>query len=159
MLQHFPNGTPLLKIGYSRDIPERMKSLRDKCSLFDLTRVHDFQDRSIRSYWKVEKLVDTELSNFQRTLKCNNSKCKTEHREWFAVSEEVALRTVQRWRKFIEHEPYDENGILKDHWSKMIGINRMNHPNGEEQWSHSETRDDRWTRWLQRGINEGPEKV
>ena len=148
----FPNQPPLLKIGMVKDVSKRMESLREKCGLFDLARVADCQDRPVNFYWKVEELVHAELQNFRRAFKCK--KCRnvkgteTEHREWFAVDEEVALRTVQRWRRFIELEPYDDNGILKARWSKMIQPKNMEHPDKREQWDDSQSRDRRWTRWL-----------
>lgn len=151
----FPNEPPLLKIGMAKDVSKRMEYLRGKCGLFDLARVDDSQDRPMEFYWKVEELVHAELQNFRRLLNCK--KCRsargteTEHQEWFAVKEEVALRTVQRWRRFIELEPYDENGILKDHWSRMIQPKNMEHPNAEEQWNDSRSRDRRWTKWLDEG--------
>jgi hypothetical protein len=117
--RYFPNEPPLLKIGISTNVSSRMNSLKKECGLFDLTRVEDLEDRPFMLHWKIEELVHTELSNFNRILKCTRCKGKkgreTQHHEWFAVTEEVALRTVQRWRKFIEQEPYDENGVIKDY--------------------------------------------
>lgn len=153
-----PNEQPLLKIGMAKDVSKRMEDLRGKCGLFDLARVADCEDRPMKFYWKVEELVHTELLNFRRLFnckKCRNAKgTETEHQEWFAVDEEVALRTVQRWRRFIELEPYDENGILKDHWSRMIQPKNMEHPDAEEQWNDSQSRDIRWTKWLDEGAKE-----
>lgn len=154
----FPNEPPMLKIGMAKDVSKRMEYLKGKCGLFDLTRVADCQDRPMEFYWKVEELVHTELQNFRRLFnckKCRNAKGnETEHQEWFAVEEEVALRSVQRWRRFIELEPYDENGILKDHWSRMIQPKNMEHPDAEEQWNDSRSRDIRWTKWLDKGAKE-----
>jgi hypothetical protein len=154
----FPNEQPLLKIGMSKDVSKRMEDLRGKCGLFDLARVADCEDRPMEFYWKVEELVHTELLNFRRLFnckKCRNAKgTETEHQEWFAVDEEVALMTVQRWRRFIELEPYDENGILKGHWSRMIQPKNMEHPDAEEQWNDSQSRDRRWTKWLDEGAKE-----
>jgi hypothetical protein len=154
----FPNEQPLLKIGMAKDVSKRMEDLRGKCGLFDLARVADCEDRPMKFYWKVEELVHTELLNFRRLFnckKCMNAKgTETEHQEWFAVDEEIALRTVQRWRRFIELEPYDENGILKDHWSRMIRPKNMEHPDAEEQWNDSQSRDIRWTKWLDEGAKE-----
>jgi hypothetical protein len=154
----FPNEPPLLKIGMAKDVSKRMEDLRGKCGLFDLARVADCEDRPMKFYWKVEELVHTELLNFRRLFnckKCRNAKgTETEHQEWFAVDEEVALRTVQRWRRFIELEPYDENGILKDHWSRMVQPKNMEHPDAEEQWNDSRSRDRRWTKWLDEGAKE-----
>jgi hypothetical protein len=154
---YFPNEPPLLKIGMAKDVSKRMEILRGKCGLLDLSRVADCEDRPMQFYWKVEELVHTELQNFQRLFKCkcrNAKSTETEHQEWFAVEEEVAPRTVQRWRRFIELEPYDENGILKGYWSNMIRPKKMEHPDAEEQWNDSRSRDRRWTKWLDEGVKE-----
>jgi hypothetical protein len=153
-----PNEQPLLKIGMAKGVSKRMEDPRGKCGMFDLARVADFEVRPMKSYWKVGELVHTELLNFRRLFdckKCRNAKgTETEHQEWFAVDEEVALRTVQRWRRFIELEPYDENGILKDQWSRMMRPKNMKHPDAEEQWNDSQSRDICWTKWLDEGARE-----
>jgi hypothetical protein len=150
--EFFPNEPPLLKIGMTKDVSKRMESLKATCGLSDLARVPDCQDRPVEFYWKVEELVHCELQNFRRVFKCRTCKnrkgTETEHQEWFAVDEEVALRAVQRWRRFIEMEPYDENGILKSNWSSMLKPRNMEHPDAEEQWHDSQSRDKRWTKWL-----------
>ena len=142
---------PLLKIGMSINTVGRMKSLTDKCGLFDLAQVDDPEDRHLPLYWKVEKLVHAELSNYQRILNCNcgPNGDLIRHREWFAVEKHVAQRTVERWRKFIEQNPYDENGLLKAFWSDKILPRKMLHPKRDEKWDHWTARDERWTKWLE----------
>ncbi|RDL36005.1 uncharacterized protein BP5553_06617 [Venustampulla echinocandica] len=154
--QNFPEGPPMLKIGKSADIPGRINSLRTSCGLLDLARVEDPEDRPLKLYWKIERLVHAELRNFNQILKCTKCRGKkgseTEHTEWFAVTEEVALRTVQRWRRFIQQEPYGDNGILKEFWSWKIISDNLPKPKNEK-WDDSKNRDERWTKWLEDGEN------
>ena len=57
----------------------------------------------------------------------------------------------------MEQEPYDKNGVLKDHWSNMIVLGNMSHPEREEQWNDYQSRNERWGEWLERGIKEQEE--
>jgi len=154
----YPGETPLVKIGVSTDVPRRINDLRKSCGLFGLEQVEDNENIRHRLYYKVEELVHTELANFNRLFKCGRCKTKgkdTEHREWFAVSEEVALTTVQRWRSFVllDPPPYDDNGILTDHWSEMLEIrNVIWQQGGDERYDDHEKRNSRWERWLQEEI-------
>lgn len=150
-----PGKPALLKIGKSTNIKDRLEELKKNCGIFDISRVSDGETRSIAWYSRIEKLVHCELQNYRRIFRC--LKCGKEHREWFEVSEEVALLSVQRWRKFMEQEPYDKNGVLKDHWSNMIVLGNMSHPEREEQWNDYQSRNERWGEWLERGIKEQEE--
>lgn len=155
--RRFPDEPPLLKIGMAGHVSERMESLRKDCDLFDLARVDDFEGIPVNFYWKIEEQVHTELQNFRRVFPCKKCKSKngaeTKHKEWFAVTEEVALRAVQRWRKFIQQESYDENGLLKNHWSNMMVYKNMKKPTAEEKCDNPQRRHERWTRWLEEGVS------
>ncbi|KAI9740067.1 MAG: hypothetical protein M1818_004818 [Claussenomyces sp. TS43310] len=151
--KNYPGEIRLVKIGIAGNVSQRISELKKNCGLDDLERVTDDEDVAIDLYYKVEELVHSELRNFRRYIKCG--KCgagKSKglgHREWFAVSEAVALQTVQRWRRFIEQKPCDENGILLDSWSSMM---RTHRPKSEEYNDH-DGRHHRWNRWLEEGIN------
>jgi len=154
--ENYPGEPPLVKIGISVNVDKRISDLKDDCGLFDLEKVEDREDVPVPWYFKIEELAHSELANFNRVLKCG--KCRTgkgersAHREWFAVSETVALQTVQRWRRFIRAAPYDENGILIDHWSKMVKPNNINWQAADEEYDDHERRQKRWDRWLEEGI-------
>lgn len=156
--KHLPQEKPLFKIGMTTDITQRIASIKRSCGISDLARVFDSGDVSLPLHWKVEELVHTELQNFRRPFAC--PKCKGNgsqaimHTEWFAVTEEVALRTVQRWRNFILEEPYDENGDIKSFWGNKVYPLKMERATLEENWDDSEMRDGRWSRWLENGVNE-----
>ncbi|KAL6155266.1 hypothetical protein ACJBU6_06858 [Exserohilum turcicum] len=50
------------------------------------------------------------------------------HREWFVVSRETALATVQQWERFMQHEtPYSWTGNLSIVWSYVLE-QRSPHP-------------------------------
>ncbi|KAL5317959.1 hypothetical protein ACEPPN_015063 [Leptodophora sp. 'Broadleaf-Isolate-01'] len=148
--EKYPGEQPRVKIGISVDVKTRIAQLKKDCGISVLERVDDRESIPHHLYYKVEELVHGELANFRRVLKCEN--CKTAHREWFAVSEEVALQTVQRWRRFILREPYDENGLLTDQWSQMLRHSNLKWPGREEEYDDHEKRNDRWNRWLDEGI-------
>ncbi|KAH8587705.1 T5orf172 domain-containing protein [Bisporella sp. PMI_857] len=146
---YFPGEPSMLKIGRATDIAERMQTLSRTCKLSDLKRVQDPEDVPLRMYEKIEKLVHAELQNFSRVFECQG--CGARHKEWFAVTEEVALKTVQRWRKFIQQKPYDGNGILKDYWSqKILDINLPSRKIGEKS-DDCKDQNERWTKWLDEG--------
>ncbi|KAE9375027.1 hypothetical protein N431DRAFT_336838 [Stipitochalara longipes BDJ] len=140
-------GKPaLLKIGQSTDVEKRRKTLKKLCKIKDLTRVEDYEAVPLRMYEKIEKLVHAELSNYRRLFYCEE--CRTLHQEWFEVSEDMALRTVQRWRRFIRQEPYNENGKLKDYWSNKIIRERMGFPPTTKEVYDFYNSERRWTKIL-----------
>ena len=150
--------TPCVKIGISSNVNKRMKQLQDICGLKDLERVKDPLDMPHHHAKRVEQLCHAELSNFNQILKCDSPRCKnkegrsSEHKEWFAVPEDVALKTVQRWRNFIQQEPYDENGIIHTDWSAKLRPGKFSTPPDTERDDDHEARDRRWTAWLESGI-------
>jgi hypothetical protein len=146
--------TPCVKIGISADVKTRITQLQKACGLKGLERVKDPMDRPHQLAKRIEQLCHTELSSFNRVLKCTNCKTgkETEHKEWFAVPADVALKTVQRWRKFIQQDPYDKNGRIRTHWSEMLyPENTIKQPALERDDDHEE-RNERWTKWLENGI-------
>lgn len=128
-----------------------MSNLRTGCKiqLQDLEIVEDCQSSRHRLPRKVETLVHHELQDFRKTFFCKG--CKTDHKEWFAVPEEVALQSVQRWRKFMKQKPYDENGLLKSEWSRLLPEHMEINGENDDSDNH-EYRNARWNRWLEEGI-------
>ncbi|KAH7384808.1 T5orf172 domain-containing protein [Cadophora sp. MPI-SDFR-AT-0126] len=146
--KHFPDEIPLVKIGKAMKPGTRITQIRKTCGIDDLERVLDTQNSRCRYYYKIEKLVHAELSSYQRTLKCD-CKNNAHHREWFAVPESVALQAVQRWRRFMKQDPYDDRGILRDVWSEMTDWENFQQESGDEH----ESRHRYWTAWLDEGIS------
>ncbi|KAG4440167.1 hypothetical protein IFR05_004376 [Cadophora sp. M221] len=157
-----PGEMPLLKIGKSIHPGDRIGEIRRECDIKDLERVVDIEDSSCRNYHKIEKLVHEELAGYAQVLLCTGKHKKkggkTDHQEWFAVSETVALQTVQRWRRFIDQDPYDDCGILKDVWSNMINKKEFQREEDEDGDEHQK-RHRYWTRWLDEGIRAAAEEA
>jgi hypothetical protein len=114
-----------VKIGITRNIEERMNSLSGRCGITDLVECDDVPEEPIPMplLRRVERLCHEELANFQRPLNCNetNTRCDTVHKEWFNVTEEVAIRTVKRWLLFISKNPYTTHGNLKSgFWEDVV---------------------------------------
>ena len=154
--KHFPNEPARVKIGMSTNVKERVSELKKSCKMDDLSEVHNSQKIPTGLYYKIEILVRSELGNFQRKLECMT--CKQEHKEWFQVPEDVALASVQRWTKFILQDPYNGEGILKDHWCNMIAMRNMMHPSKTEEWEDHQNRTRRWDEWLEKGIATAPKE-
>ncbi|OCL14454.1 hypothetical protein AOQ84DRAFT_371258 [Glonium stellatum] len=117
-------GKKLVKIGKAVNVGDRISQIKSTCGISDLQRVFDDKDTPHHLYWKVERLVHAELENSREPLQCDlhrrQNGAPTEHGEWFHVPEQVALEVVQRWRDFVNEDPYDGNGVLKSHWSEML---------------------------------------
>lgn len=147
------SGQEIVKIGKSTQITDRVSTLKKTCGIYDLEIIEDDQCISHRWYHMLGQLVQAEFERFNYKFTCQ---CKTEHREWFAVSETVALHAVRRWRKFIHEEPYDNNGRLLEHWRKRF--DKMKAAN----WYAGNIEYDVWSQqldeWLQEGIVTNPSR-
>lgn len=157
--QYFQNRDPplppLVKIGKSKDVQARMSKLRHQCKIPDLSRVTDREEVIIDEFEKVEIIVHAALQNFQRDPECKVCKSKgkgldTCHKEWFNVSEDVALQTVQLWRKFAEQKPWDQDGIIKDYW--VVMLRDMEAADEKEEWDDPQRQNERWAKWLDDAI-------
>src|SRR5438045_4096797 len=47
-------------------------------------------------------------------------RCYTNHREWFKISREMAMRIVLYWAKCIGSQPYDNKGALDAAWMRIL---------------------------------------
>lgn len=123
-----------VKIGYSKDPANRFKAWYECCKLPTI-KVHS---NATPNAQRVETLIHTEL---QRQGLRRNKICKkrqrpgqdakldgagdqsdhppVQHDEWFAISEEEAIRTVEYWVAWMaRHKPYDEEIFVLD-WEKI----------------------------------------
>ncbi|KAL5327962.1 hypothetical protein ACEPPN_005668 [Leptodophora sp. 'Broadleaf-Isolate-01'] len=118
-----------VKIGKTKQKPETRISQWSKGCKFTCIHVVHPDDKSFYHYGVVEKLVEAELWNMRRKFKCGECKKKTshkhdlrgkgrtEHGEWYEITEAHALEIVQKWRKWVvEREPYLQTGVLRQHW-------------------------------------------
>lgn len=151
-----PDWPKHVKIGITRQsVQQRKKQIRKACDFQQLERVVDGEQMKFPNYRLVEKLCHVELRNFQKTFLCNCRKPHTggqlEHHEWFEVSEDTAVETVQRWRTWLRLSPYDENGNLMSWWRERAGSGLFSkEPFGqaEEETIDHKSRHQRWSLWL-----------
>lgn len=140
-------ASKLLKIGIATSIQDRMEEIEKDygVSLVDAEALVRRGEKT-PNFRRVEQLVQDELWNFRYNHPCN----KDGRTEWFLVPTEQATRCVQRWRRFMEHNPYTKSGKLKAFWIKRLGA--VKYPAGEELDNHDK-RNERWD-WFVDKIDE-----
>ncbi|KAH8787352.1 T5orf172 domain-containing protein [Hyaloscypha sp. PMI_1271] len=150
----FP-GPKYVKIGKTKQKPEKRKDQWRGTCKFDFVHVEDENDKRFLHYHKVERIVHAELYNERRKYKCNKcNKCNkgkrfhhlelgegsvlptpTEHGEWFEVSEEKALEVVNKWRDWvIKNEPYRPDGTLHARWMWKCATGSFWMDGTEDDW-------------------------
>ncbi|KAL5389922.1 hypothetical protein DPSP01_001981 [Paraphaeosphaeria sporulosa] len=113
------------KIGIAADVDERVKEIRSTCGISDLKEVYSTEPNIRYDVLKViEEICHAQLNNSRRYLDCRrygvSPKCVTRHKEWFAVPNKKAIRTVRMWKAFLDHNPYGHDGVLDERWSKSL---------------------------------------
>jgi hypothetical protein len=114
------SGCPLIKIGTTnKSVAERLRAIGTRCNY---TPTVVFQVPTNHAM-KVEHLVHRHLyrQNRRECLVnglCNNGNgCPTRHKEWFeGASDTYAEDVVKAWVGWINLEPYDKDGYLKEAW-------------------------------------------
>lgn len=133
-------GSKLFKIGRTAQrLPTRKAAISNNCQL-DLLVVS--QSPIFKYLKRAESLAHTELSNFVRHPGCHHPT----HKEYFRVSEEVAVRTMKRWAKFLSQSPYDSKGFLKDFWNDRL--RRLPPPPERETVDDHDARHKRWEKFV-----------
>ena len=95
-------------VGY---IKARLKLWSQRCK-YRPRLVPDPQLRLTSNCRRVEQLIFIELSSYRRIeVRCKGCQCS--HRQWFELSPTKALATIERWRQWMDSEPYDAAGRLK----------------------------------------------
>lgn len=133
-----PTRNHQLKIGFTtQTITARQKKIEHRCH----TKLYPiYYSYSFNNYGRAEGLVHLDLANLCRPFSCKD----TLHKEWFEVSEDMAVLTVERWVDFMRQDPYESNGELKSVWRDRL--NTMEAPSlnpPENPLDH----DLRWARW------------
>ena len=112
----------LVKIGATKNFPgDRVKEWESTCKI-ECNRIGDHYDSIFPSFRFVEGLIQEELSNERRSFPCDYCRKKSklgpkDHEEWYEISEEHALKVVQRWRRWmLECSPYKSDGTLTYKW-------------------------------------------
>ncbi|KAF2795879.1 hypothetical protein K505DRAFT_323730 [Melanomma pulvis-pyrius CBS 109.77] len=128
----------LLKIGSSRNCTQRKQQLERDCNIkLDVIDTSD----ELQNYLRAEHLAHSDLLHLQREYIC--LKCGANHTEWYEVSEDLAIKTVKRWVKFMQKEqPYNGRGELKGIWKYLMHKRRPAIPH-VNNFDH----DYRWDSW------------
>ncbi|KXH42500.1 hypothetical protein CSAL01_12771 [Colletotrichum salicis] len=125
----------LLKIGATKHLPEkRGKGIQYQCKHPEF---FEHQKATAPEFsWNnfAEKLVHAELTNFRRLWTCS---CGTKHREYFDVSDEIALEVWSRWRDFCAQEPWDSQGRLLPMWEHRLR-HRVRFNDTKRDFDHAE---------------------
>lgn len=88
-------------------------------------RLHN---RHFSHHGRLERLIKQDLAHARKPRACAAKAPVEGHREWFVVSRETALATVQQWERFMQHEtPYSWTGNLSIVWSYVLE-QRSPHP-------------------------------
>lgn len=117
-LFNHPRLPRLIRMGFTNQNPEmRLAQWRSICSPA-LVLISDPLSRQIRYPRRLEQLLHSDLKSKPRPNRCLS--CNREHQGIFNASEQFALTIVQLWRRWMETEPYDEDGNLKFYWKRRI---------------------------------------
>ncbi|KAH6872476.1 T5orf172 domain-containing protein [Alternaria rosae] len=141
------------KIGKTkRAYRDRIVEHERACSF--LPSVIHVSDHEIDHCGRLEKLVHIDLENYCAPFHCENhgsidgTKETKAHKEWFQVTEEMAVNTVKKWERFMQQEkPYSWDRQLKIIWRHLLETRRSLGPLGVRTLTH-EARQEHWEKIL-----------
>lgn len=96
--------TGKVKIGCTQNIARRLREWNTKCKRNHRLSSSLGQHIKIPHYRHVERLIFTELKDFQIRDPCEGCGCL--HFEWFAVEEGFAVKLLQKWQNWVAQKPY-----------------------------------------------------
>jgi predicted GIY-YIG superfamily endonuclease len=97
----------MVKIGYTKDLTERLKSWNRDCKREHVYHSSRKSQANMSHVHRVEQLIHTELKEYRRRRKCEG--CGKMHKEWFNVAEVHAVKVARKWREWILQEPYAQD--------------------------------------------------
>lgn len=115
-----PRGSEiiLMKIGRTQNsTAKRLREIVGACQHIEREEHPRAVARDIPFHGFAEKLIQKELGNYQHRFQCF---CGTKHKEYFQVSEDIAVKVFERWRDFCQEEPWDKNGKILPKWSRRL---------------------------------------
>ncbi|KAF4995589.1 hypothetical protein FGRMN_5042 [Fusarium graminum] len=121
--ESYHDAYPHIKIGYAKDVKERMAQWRVQCA-YTPELLGQF---SAEHYVKVEKLVHAQLWN-ERKREKSCPACHVMHKEWFKVHFLTVSKYIGLWTSWMRQTPYDDQGILQDKWRLRIESFDMTDP-------------------------------
>ncbi|KAF4874947.1 hypothetical protein CGCSCA1_v005771 [Colletotrichum siamense] len=108
----------LLKIGRTQKPAEtRRKQIKGVCQHIHIEEHRRAVAEMIDFHGYAEKLVHTELANFQHQWVCS---CGTSHQEYFDVREDLAVEVFTRWRDFCKQKPWAPDGKILPAWEQRL---------------------------------------
>ncbi|KAK5717975.1 hypothetical protein LTR15_008818 [Elasticomyces elasticus] len=144
----------LAKIGYTvKPIHTRLRTIASRCKAIykDWVVVGGV---AVHAFRLLETLVHADLAPHRHYFKCDCKQKKkfsddyTRHQEWFKVTDDDAVATLQLWRDFLLEPPFDFFGdqkpVLKKEWRRRLDECKVPLP-GESHDNH-EKRLERWER-------------
>ncbi|KAM0341380.1 hypothetical protein ACHAPU_010023 [Fusarium lateritium] len=121
--ESYHDAYPHMKIGYAKDVKERMAQWRVQCA-YTPELLGQF---SAEHYVKVEKLVHAQLWN-ERKREKGCPTCHVRHQEWFKVHSMTVSKYIGLWTSWMRQTPYDDQGVLQDKWRRRIEGFDMTNP-------------------------------
>lgn len=147
------NSKLIVKIGITKDVENRLQQLSRGCCSTTLRDMTEFTSIDVILRDRVEALVHKELQAF----KMDATWCKCKHHEYFDIPPEVALKSIERWKLFVENGAYTSEGTIDNIWAQQI--NELQRPSQEEldafkndMDKHHQLRDERYQRWIKQSI-------
>ncbi|KAL5348683.1 hypothetical protein ACLOAV_006101 [Pseudogymnoascus australis] len=123
-----PQCSSHVKIGMTSNTPHARVSQWDKKCKLETTLMEDSENHKFLHFQLAEKLIQNELHNYRRKYSCHSHRVAhrnpgqgdtnmMHHGEWYEISEELGLATVQKWRRWlVTNGPYNTNGVLRPTW-------------------------------------------
>jgi hypothetical protein len=124
-LCHSPNLSNVVHIGITTKPEVVMKLRRSRCDPATQL-IAQFHSRNVH---RLEYLVHQDLNSQHRCMRCRF--CSYLHKELFEVSEQLAVDTVRRWVMWMDTEPYNKLGELKQSW--MLQLHGSESPKTKEE--------------------------
>ncbi|KAK3705654.1 hypothetical protein LTR37_013262 [Vermiconidia calcicola] len=141
----------LVKIGWTLDDPaSRLRKINQRCRLSGAAHVVDDPQRvSLKAFKRLEALVHADLKphRWYWLCECGQGPYYLEHREWYDVTPDMAVRTIRIWSDFLLQDPY---GVLKENTSSPLReewlgrIRKRPSVPDHEMHDHHDRRINRW---------------
>ena len=123
---------PVLKIGRTaRPLWQRRQEL-ERCLRRPIRIVHHSVYRKTLHFERLERVVHASSDARRHQFLCQ--KCQRIHSEYFCISPATASRTLDRWRKWLETEPYVSSGKLSTVWVARLHETRALLPKNDEDF-------------------------
>ncbi len=145
------DGNKIIKIGFTTkaSVNTRLNEINSKCrGTIQFLRPSESspEHHQVKLFYEqVERLAHTELANFCYSFDCS---CKTKHREFFGVGEEIGHMVVARWARFCKLQPFTSDFELKEEWKFHLDrFRERNHGRDGEELEKMDGHNKRNQRW------------